>query len=160
MAVIKALNQVIVILCKIYYSFLDYNLLEDVKRVADSAQRKRAKLCGDYQYRLPLPLKNLGKAAASRRTKIIFLPTGMSKRQTNQSFYHYRYFYNRQLGIYIVNELYWRCNLLFRIMEAICEGGKASVIIVEARIRAMCRLVTQYESRTTHRSMDWFVVDV
>lgn len=68
----------------------DYNLLEDVKRVADSAQRKRAKLCGDYQYRLPLPLKNLGKAAASRRTKIIFLPTGMSKRQTNQSFYHYR----------------------------------------------------------------------
>ncbi|KAL8092115.1 putative box C/D snoRNA protein SPCC613.07 [Apium graveolens] len=70
----------------------DYNLLEDVKRVADSAQRKRAKLCGDGENRLPHPHphKFLRKAAASRRTKIIFHPTGMSKRQMNQSFYDCR----------------------------------------------------------------------
>ncbi|XP_074378790.1 uncharacterized protein LOC141720333 [Apium graveolens] len=37
---------------------LDYNLLEDVKRVAESAQRKRANLCGDSE-KLPFPLKSL-----------------------------------------------------------------------------------------------------
>ncbi|KAK1364709.1 Box C/D snoRNA 1 [Heracleum sosnowskyi] len=67
----------------------DYNLLEDVKRVAKSAQRKRAKLCGDSQ-KLPFPLRSLHGAAASRRTKIQFLATGMSKRQINQTFYDNR----------------------------------------------------------------------
>lgn len=68
----------------------DYNLLEDVKRVADSAQRQRLKMCGYSQFRLPFPLKSLRSAAASRRTKILFLSSGMSKRQTNQSFYNNR----------------------------------------------------------------------
>ncbi|WOG95697.1 hypothetical protein DCAR_0415024 [Daucus carota subsp. sativus] len=68
----------------------DYNMLEDVKRVADSAKRKRTKLCGNYQYKLPFPLFNLRNAAESRRTKILFLSTGMSKRQTNQTFYDQR----------------------------------------------------------------------
>ncbi|KAL2478846.1 HIT-type Zinc finger family protein [Forsythia ovata] len=42
----------------------DYNLLEDVKRVAESAQRTRLKLCGKSHFRLPFPLKSLRSAAA------------------------------------------------------------------------------------------------
>ncbi|KAI8571706.1 hypothetical protein RHMOL_Rhmol01G0140300 [Rhododendron molle] len=68
----------------------DYNMLEDVKRVADSAQRMRLKLGGYPHFRLPFPLKSLWSAAASRRTKLLFLPSGMSKRETNQSYYNNR----------------------------------------------------------------------
>lgn len=59
-------------------------MLEDVKRVADSAQRKRQKLCGDSHIRLPFSLKRLRITAASRRTKVLLLPSGMSKRETNR----------------------------------------------------------------------------
>ncbi|KAG5565230.1 hypothetical protein RHGRI_001208 [Rhododendron griersonianum] len=69
---------------------VDYNMLEDVKRVADSAQRMRLKLGGYPHFRLPFPLKSLRSAAASRRTKLLFLPSGMSKRETNQSNYNNR----------------------------------------------------------------------
>jgi hypothetical protein len=31
---------------------VDYNLLEEVKRVAESAQRVRSKLCGDAHFKL------------------------------------------------------------------------------------------------------------
>ncbi|KAL6557466.1 hypothetical protein OROMI_017816 [Orobanche minor] len=68
----------------------DYNMLEDVKRIADSARRLRVKLCGYPQFRLPFFLKRLQKAAASRRTKLQFLSNGMSKRQKNQTRYHNR----------------------------------------------------------------------
>ncbi|KAL6560446.1 hypothetical protein OROGR_004005 [Orobanche gracilis] len=70
----------------------DYNMLEDVKRIADSARRLRVKLCGyGYpQFRLPIFLKKLQKAAASRRTKLQFLSNGMSKRQKNQTCYDNR----------------------------------------------------------------------
>ncbi|KAA8515715.1 hypothetical protein F0562_018674 [Nyssa sinensis] len=68
----------------------DYNMLEEVKRVAESAQRMRDKLCGYSHFRLPFPLKNLRRAAASRRTKLLFLSSGMSKRVTNQSYYNNR----------------------------------------------------------------------
>ncbi|PIN15587.1 hypothetical protein CDL12_11760 [Handroanthus impetiginosus] len=68
----------------------DYNMLEDVKRIADSAQRIRVKLCGYPHFRLPFPLKSLRSAAASRRTKLLFLSNGMSKRQTNRSYYNNR----------------------------------------------------------------------
>ncbi|KAK4397530.1 hypothetical protein Sango_1589600 [Sesamum angolense] len=68
----------------------DYNMLEDVKRIADSAQRMRVKLCGYSHFRLPFPLKNLRRAAASRRTKLLFLSSGMSKREANQTYYNTR----------------------------------------------------------------------
>ncbi|PSS11979.1 Box C/D snoRNA protein [Actinidia chinensis var. chinensis] len=68
----------------------DYNMLEDVKRIADSAQRMRLKLCGYSHFRLPFPLKGLRSAAANRRTKLLFLPSGMTKRETNRSYYNNR----------------------------------------------------------------------
>ncbi|KAG6593329.1 Box C/D snoRNA protein 1, partial [Cucurbita argyrosperma subsp. sororia] len=70
----------------------DYNLLEEVKRMAESAQRLRKKLCPYTHpyYRLPFHLKSLRTAASSRRTKIMFLPTGMTKREKNQTRYDKR----------------------------------------------------------------------
>ncbi|XP_010556966.1 PREDICTED: box C/D snoRNA protein 1 [Tarenaya hassleriana] len=68
----------------------DYNMLEDVKRVAESAQRVRTKLCRYPYFRLPFFLQSLRSAAASRRTKILFLPNGMMKREKNQTRYDNR----------------------------------------------------------------------
>ncbi|XP_050226051.1 uncharacterized protein LOC126675454 [Mercurialis annua] len=68
----------------------DYNLLEETKRVAESAQRMREKLRAYAQFRLPAHLKSLRSAAASRRTKLLFLPSGMTKREKNQSGYNQR----------------------------------------------------------------------
>ncbi|PON87069.1 Zinc finger, HIT-type [Trema orientale] len=68
----------------------DYNLLEEAKRVSESAQRMRNKLCRYNYYRLPYHLKSVRSAAASRRTKILFLPSGMSKREKNQTRYEQR----------------------------------------------------------------------
>ncbi|XP_052170828.1 uncharacterized protein LOC127787030 [Diospyros lotus] len=68
----------------------DYNMLEDVKRVAESAQRLRLKLCTYSHFRLPFPLKSLRSAAAARRTKLLFLPGGMSRREANRSYYNNR----------------------------------------------------------------------
>ncbi|GAB2232675.1 hypothetical protein Droror1_Dr00011721 [Drosera rotundifolia] len=68
----------------------DYHMLEDVKRVAESARRTRMKLCVFAQYRLPSYLKGLQNAAASRRTRLLFLPSGMSRRQRNQTRYDHR----------------------------------------------------------------------
>ncbi|XP_055817811.1 uncharacterized protein LOC129886931 [Solanum dulcamara] len=68
----------------------DYNMLEDVKRFAESARRMRQRLCGYSHFKLPFPLKNLRRAAASRRTKINFLSSGMSKREKNQTYYNKR----------------------------------------------------------------------
>ncbi|KAI3796711.1 hypothetical protein L1987_39390 [Smallanthus sonchifolius] len=67
----------------------DYSMLEDVKRIADSAMRRRVNLCGIYSG-LSLHLKHLLKAAKSRRIKLFFLPNGMSKRQTNKTSYNHR----------------------------------------------------------------------
>ncbi|KAK4802167.1 hypothetical protein SAY86_000370 [Trapa natans] len=68
----------------------DYNMLEEVKRVAESSQRTRAKLCPYSPYRLPLFLRGLRSAAASRKTKLLFLSNGMSKRVRNQTRYDHR----------------------------------------------------------------------
>ncbi|GKV30957.1 hypothetical protein SLEP1_g39714 [Rubroshorea leprosula] len=65
----------------------DYNLLEEVKRIAESAQRTRAKLCGYSHFKLPFVLRSLRSAAASRGTKLWFQPSGMSKREKNQTRY-------------------------------------------------------------------------
>ncbi|XP_052887773.1 uncharacterized protein LOC108481296 [Gossypium arboreum] len=74
----------------------DYNLLEETKRIAESATRIRSKLCNTTngghhpRFKLPHPLRNLRTAAASRRTKLLFLPSGMSKRETNQTRFNHR----------------------------------------------------------------------
>ncbi|XP_022756736.1 putative box C/D snoRNA protein SPCC613.07 [Durio zibethinus] len=80
----------------------DYNLLEETKRVAESARRMRSKLCSNYppHFKLPFVLRNLRSAAASRRTKLLFLPTGMSKREINQTRFH--------SGKYISWTIEWR----------------------------------------------------
>lgn len=64
----------------------DYNLLEEVKRVAESAQRMRYKLCGKF----PFHLQGLRRAAAQRRTKLLLLPNGLTRRAKNQSRYDQR----------------------------------------------------------------------
>ncbi|CAJ1952533.1 unnamed protein product [Sphenostylis stenocarpa] len=68
----------------------DYNLLEEVKRVAESAHRMRTKLGIHSYFKLPRQLRSLKSAAGSRRTKLMFLPNGMSKREKNQSRYDQR----------------------------------------------------------------------
>lgn len=68
--------------------FEDYNMLEDVKRVAESGRRFRFKT--PPHFRLPYPLKSLRSAASSRRTKLLFFSSGMSKREKNRTYYNYR----------------------------------------------------------------------
>ncbi|CAJ2666867.1 unnamed protein product [Trifolium pratense] len=68
----------------------DYNLLEEVKRVAEAASRTRSKLGMYTNFKLPNYLKSLQNAARSRRTKLLFLPNGMSKREKNRSQYDHR----------------------------------------------------------------------
>ncbi|CAI8593553.1 unnamed protein product [Vicia faba] len=68
----------------------DYNLLEEVKRVAEVALRTRTKLGVSTYFKLPHHLKSLQNAARSRSTKLLFLPNGMSKRENNQSRFDYR----------------------------------------------------------------------
>ncbi|KAK7287225.1 hypothetical protein RIF29_00368 [Crotalaria pallida] len=68
----------------------DYNLLEEMKRVADSARRMRTQLRMHTYFKLPYHLKSLRSAVWNRRAKLMFLPNGMSKRQKNQSRYNQR----------------------------------------------------------------------
>ncbi|KVH97076.1 box C/D snoRNA protein 1 [Cynara cardunculus var. scolymus] len=68
----------------------DYNMLEDVKRIADSAKRRRLQLCGKFFHGLPHNLKSLMRAAGNRKIKLFFLPNGMSKRESNQTFFDNR----------------------------------------------------------------------
>ncbi|KAH0916808.1 hypothetical protein HID58_031254 [Brassica napus] len=70
----------------------DYNLLEETKRVAESALRRRHQLCKNphFRFRLPNDLRGLQVAAGSRGTKLWFLPGGMLKRDKNQSRYDNR----------------------------------------------------------------------
>ncbi|KAL1209559.1 hypothetical protein V5N11_005184 [Cardamine amara subsp. amara] len=68
----------------------DYNMLEETKRVAESALRMRSQLCKFPYYELPYHLRSLRTAATSRNTKIWYLPSGMLKREKNQSRYDKR----------------------------------------------------------------------
>ncbi|CAH2038895.1 unnamed protein product [Thlaspi arvense] len=70
----------------------DYKMLEETKRVAESAQRTRDELCKDHlfknpYFKLPFHLRRLRDEAAARRTELLFLPSGMLKREKNQSRY-------------------------------------------------------------------------
>lgn len=68
----------------------DYTFLEDAKRVAESARRTRQELCGNPWFKLPLRLKLLKNAARQRKMGLLFLASGMSKREKNQSRYDQR----------------------------------------------------------------------
>lgn len=74
--------------CAFVYWQADYSMLEDVKRIADSAKRMRMQICGKYYSGLSFPLKHLLKAAKNRRIRLFFLPTGMSKREANKTYYN------------------------------------------------------------------------
>lgn len=68
----------------------DYNLLEETKRVAESARRMGAAIDGFrgyVGYRLPVHLQKLRNAANLRKTRLLLLPPGMSKRKMNRSRY-------------------------------------------------------------------------
>lgn len=58
--------------------------------MSESAHRMRTKLGIYAHFKLPHNLKSLKNAAGSRRTKLMFLPKGMSKREKNQSRYDQR----------------------------------------------------------------------
>ncbi|XP_058087657.1 uncharacterized protein LOC131234735 [Magnolia sinica] len=68
----------------------DYNFLEETKRAAESAQRMRDGLFGNYGFRLPIRLKLLRNAAGRRKTRLLVLPSGMEKREKNRSIFHQR----------------------------------------------------------------------
>ncbi|KAL5706416.1 hypothetical protein ACHQM5_024586 [Ranunculus cassubicifolius] len=68
----------------------DYSLLEEAKRTAESAKRNRDGLFGYFPYKLPFKLRNLQNAAARRKTNLLLLPNGMSKREKNQTRYNFR----------------------------------------------------------------------
>lgn len=65
-------------------------MLEEVKRMAESAKRMRFTLCGHSHFNLPWPLKNLRGAASGRRIRLLFLPSGMLRREKNKTFYNNR----------------------------------------------------------------------
>ncbi|PIA58712.1 hypothetical protein AQUCO_00500567v1 [Aquilegia coerulea] len=68
----------------------DYNLLEETKRIAESAKRKRDGSFGQFYFKLPFKLKTLKNAAARQKTHLLLLPNGMSKRDKNQTYYNQR----------------------------------------------------------------------
>uniref|UniRef100_A0A2P2JGR8 Box C/D snoRNA protein 1 n=1 Tax=Rhizophora mucronata TaxID=61149 RepID=A0A2P2JGR8_RHIMU len=70
--------------------FSDYNLLEEMKRVAESARRMRAQFRVHPYPKFPPHLRSLVHAASNRRTKLLLLPIGMSRRDNNQTRYNHR----------------------------------------------------------------------
>ncbi|KAL4192183.1 hypothetical protein AMTRI_Chr06g171030 [Amborella trichopoda] len=64
----------------------DYNLLEETKRIADSARRMRDDF-KSFGYKLPRNLLALCRSAKKRATKVLILSRGMSKREKNRSYY-------------------------------------------------------------------------
>ncbi|XP_042515508.1 box C/D snoRNA protein 1-like [Macadamia integrifolia] len=65
----------------------DYNFLEEAKKAAESAQRMRRGKFGSFHFKLPFKLRMLRNAAGRRKTRLLLLPEGMSKREKNQSRY-------------------------------------------------------------------------
>ncbi|KAF5189523.1 Box C/D snoRNA protein [Thalictrum thalictroides] len=55
----------------------DYNLLEETKRIAESAKRKRDGSFGQFYFKLPFKLKSLKNAAARRKTHLLLLPNAI-----------------------------------------------------------------------------------
>ncbi|CAN6439245.1 unnamed protein product [Victoria cruziana] len=68
----------------------DYCLLEETKRVAESARKLRQGLIGDAGFKLPLKTKDLRRFARDRNIGVLFLPVGMTMRKKNRSYYNRR----------------------------------------------------------------------
>nr|DAD36569.1 TPA_asm: hypothetical protein HUJ06_007210 [Nelumbo nucifera] len=80
----------------------DYNLLEEAKRVAEASQRRRNGWSVGYpSFRLPHRLYLLRNAASKRRTRLLFLPSGMTRREKNQSRYDQRLVSNVLLNLLV-----------------------------------------------------------
>ncbi|MQL96322.1 hypothetical protein Taro_028995 [Colocasia esculenta] len=83
----------------------DYNLLEETKRAAEAARRMRClfggqpggtrwrpgRFGGHPCFKLPFKLRMLRNAAFRRKARLLLQPTGMSKREKNQSRYDQRF---------------------------------------------------------------------
>ncbi|PKA46990.1 hypothetical protein AXF42_Ash011664 [Apostasia shenzhenica] len=65
----------------------DYNMLEETKRISESAKRMLSGFRGYHRFKLPIQLQALRRAAKRRRIRLLYLPCGMSKREANQSRY-------------------------------------------------------------------------
>lgn len=65
----------------------DYNFLEEALRMNEAAKRSRAPL-GDLRRFPSRPRKAFQNQARNRSTKLLFLPKGMSKNETNRSYYN------------------------------------------------------------------------
>ncbi|XP_074574504.1 uncharacterized protein LOC141830951 [Curcuma longa] len=68
----------------------DYDMLEETKRLVESAHRTITGFGSNIRFRLPMRLHMLRNAAKRRRTRLLVLPQGMSMRQKNQSRYDRR----------------------------------------------------------------------
>ncbi|WOL00868.1 box C/D snoRNA protein 1 [Canna indica] len=68
----------------------DYNLLEETKRVAESAHRAIVDFGSNIRFQLPMRYRMLRNAAYRRKTRLLVLPLGMTKREKNQSRYNQR----------------------------------------------------------------------
>ncbi|KAH0453888.1 hypothetical protein IEQ34_018212 [Dendrobium chrysotoxum] len=80
----------------------DYRFLEETKRVAESARRMISGFRCYFGFKLPTKLLMLRNAARRRQIQLLFLPAGMSKRETNQSRYDQR-----------KNTIFWTLELRF-----------------------------------------------
>eukprot|EP01018_Ginkgo_biloba_P018681 Gb_31758 [translate_table: standard] len=67
----------------------DYNLLEETLRIAEAAKRTRDPL-GNNRRSLSSNVKALRNQSRNRNTTLLCLPKGMSKKETNRSFYDRR----------------------------------------------------------------------
>ncbi|XP_023548330.1 box C/D snoRNA protein 1-like isoform X2 [Cucurbita pepo subsp. pepo] len=138
----------------------DYNLLEEVKRMAESAQRFRKKLCPytHAYFRFPFHLKSLRTAASSRRTKIMFLPTGMTKRENNQTRYDKRVNENSKLSTILENHLQpspWKNQL-----QNFCEQLDSLKFFVRAYPKGATSPFHELDSRLPIRELFYNLVFV
>jgi len=67
----------------------DYNLLEEALRITEAAKRSRTPLGGIRRFP-SRPRKAFRNQARNRNTELLFLPDGMSKNETNRSYYNKR----------------------------------------------------------------------
>lgn len=86
--------------------------------MAVSAKRMRDALCGNYGFRTSFTVKVLLGAARQRKMKVLFLPSGMSRREKNQSRYDKKlvdlFFLLLVILIVFMNNLfYFMLSLLF-----------------------------------------------
>ncbi|XP_073125114.1 uncharacterized protein [Henckelia pumila] len=73
-----------------YHRSWAHLVIKQLNHSSSAILRRRVKLCGNYHFGLPFPLKSPRSAAASRRTRILFHSNGMPKREMNKTYYNNR----------------------------------------------------------------------